>query len=58
MVWSMERYHMYIYNNGIPVLETLNLIILFEGGGLIMLRHLTGRFIFEKNEYLLPGFAN
>ena len=50
---------MYIYNNVIPVLETLNLIILFEGGvGLIMLRHLTGRFIFEKNEYLLPGFAN
>jgi hypothetical protein len=32
MVSSMESYHMYIYDNVIPVLETLNLIISFEGG--------------------------
>ena len=49
---------MYIYNNVIPVLETLNLIILFEGGGVNYASTFKGRFIFEKNEYLLPGFAN
>jgi predicted GNAT superfamily acetyltransferase len=37
MVWSMERYHRYIYNNAIPVLGTLNFIISFFGEKIIKL---------------------